>query len=383
MRRLMGAGFVDYLGAGFFLAFSAVYFTEVVGLSISSVGLGLGLAGCLALVTAAPLGKLADRVGVRRTLVVLHLARAAGTASYAVIGEWWGFLAAVTVVTVTDQAIAALTQAFVAELATGERRGKVLAAYRTIANLGITVGGPLGGLLMGVGAVRVPLLVNAGAYVLVALVLATIPERRRATPPAPGLAALRDGRLLRLAAVDTVLQLWLPVLNLGFPLWLAASGQLPKAWIGPLYAINTVLGVILQVPVTRLARTVAAARLCQVAAAGLLAAACLLFWFAPGWAPLFVAGIVLLTLGELVTVSAAWTLSYAIAPGERRAEYLAAFGMGRSFGRYVLGPVLVTGLLQSAGGVTWGVLAALFAVAGAVTPLVSRPLLAAGSGTSG
>lgn len=104
--------------------------------------------------------------------------------------------------------------------------------------------------------------------------------------------------------------------------------------------------------------------------------ACLLFWAAPYTIPLvlFVLANVLLTVGELASVSAAWTLSYAIAPDDRRAEYLSAFGMGRSVGRYVLGPVLITGLLELAGGWTWPVLALVFAAGGVATLLVRIPV---------
>ncbi|MFE0155235.1 MFS transporter [Nonomuraea sp. NPDC059007] len=376
IRRLLVSGLVDYLGAGLFLAFSAVYFTQLVGLTIAQVGLGMGAAGCVAMAGATPLGRLADRVGVRRMLVALHLVRAGGTAAYAVVGEFWGFLAAVTAVTVADQSIAALTQAFVAELAGEERRGRVMAAYRTIANIGISVGGPLGGLLTGASgrsAFQVILLVNAAAYLLTGLLVRTI-GRRGAPATAPGPSpvrrsrALRERRLLAFAGIDTLLQLWLPVLNLGFPLWLIADGQVPRAWIGPLYAINTVLGVALMVPSARFTASVKAARRCQVAGAVALAAACLAFW--ASWFPV---AIVVLTFGEIAVVAAAWTLSYALAPGERRAEYLAAFGMGRSFGRYVLGPLLVTGLLQALGGLTWAILAALFCAAALATLLPGDP----------
>jgi MFS family permease len=130
VRRLVAAGFVDYLGGGLFLAFSAVYLTQIVGLPTAQVGVGLSIAGGAALVAAVPVGTIADHVGVRRVLVLLHLGRAAGTAGYALVGEWWGFLTAVVVVTVADQSAASLTQAFVAELADGHRRIRVLAAYR-------------------------------------------------------------------------------------------------------------------------------------------------------------------------------------------------------------------------------------------------------------
>jgi len=384
-RGLFGAGFVDHVGVGLFVAFSAVYFTRVVGLSAASVGLGLGIAGLVALGTAVPLGRLGDRWGVRRTLVALHVARALGTAAYAAVGQWWGFLAAVTVVTVSDQAVSALTQAFVAELVDEAARVRTLATYRTVANVGISVGAPLGGIAVGLDddiVFRLVPAANAAAFLAVALLLA------RLTVPAPageagcverpaGRAALRDGRVWQLACVDTVLQLWLPVLNLGIPLWATARGGLSAGWLGALYALNTVMGVLLQVPASRLATTVRAARRCRFAAGPLLAAACLVLWSASaGHAAIaFCVGMTLLTLGELAAVCAAWTLSYAIAPPERAAEYLAAFGMGRAVGRHVLGPVLVTGLLQALGGRVWGVLAALFvtaSIAGALTPPTAR-----------
>jgi predicted MFS family arabinose efflux permease len=149
VRRLIAAGFIDYLGGGLFLAFSAVYFTTVVGLSTAQVGLALGIAGGASLLTAVPLGRAADRLGVRRTLVALHLCRATATAGYALVTDWWGAVAVMIVVTVADQGVAALTQALVAELAEGPRRVRVLATYRTAVNLAISIGSPLGGLAAG------------------------------------------------------------------------------------------------------------------------------------------------------------------------------------------------------------------------------------------
>jgi hypothetical protein len=380
VRRLVAAGFVDYLGGGLFLAFSAVYFTGVVGLSTTLVGVGLGIAGCVALAAATPIGVLADRAGVRRTLVVLHLCRAAGTAGYALVTGWWGALAAMIVVTVADQSVAALTQAFVAELAGGERRVRVLATYRTAINVAISIGSPLGGLAVGLQSTntfRGLLLIAASAYVGVSILIGSIPEKapreRRRRVPRRRIEALRDGGLRRLASIDTLLQLWTPVLNLGFPLWLATRTDAGRGWIGPLYAIATALCVALQVPVTRLVTTVYAARAGQVAAGLLLALSCGAFAVTARThgsltIAVFALAVVLLTGGELISIAAAWTLSYAIAPAGRRAEYLSAFAMGRSIARYVLGPVLVTGLLTVAGGWTWAVLAGVFTLAAAATP---------------
>jgi MFS family permease len=382
VRRLVAAGFVDYLGGGLFLAFSAVYFTGVVGLSTTLVGAGLGIAGLAALVAAVPIGSAADRAGVRRTLVVLHLCRAAGTVGYALVTGWPGALGAMIVVTVADQGVAALTQAFVAELTDGERRVRVLAAYRTAVNLGISIGSPLGGLAVGLhsaGAFRAMLLIAASGYIAVAILIARIPQERHPSVARRGITAFRDRRLLRLASVDTLLQLWTPVLNLGFPLWLATRTDAGRGWIGALYAIATALCVVLQVPITRRTTTVRAARRGQIAAGLLLALACAAF-AATGRThgaltiAVFALAVVLLTGGELLAIAAAWTLSYSIAPADRRAEYLSAFAMGRSVARYVLGPILVTGLLAAAGGWTWAVLAGIFALAALATPFAVKSI---------
>ena len=173
---------------------------------------------------------------------------------------------------------------------------------------------------------------------------------------------------MRLAAIDTVLQLWTPMLNLGFPLWLTAHTDAAAGWTGLLYGLATVLCVLLQWPIARLTATVGRARAGQTGAGFALAAACALFagtahtrGHLTPWT--FALAVVLLTLGELVAVAAAWTLSYALAPSDRRAEFLSAFAMGRATSRYVLGPILVTAALTAIGGWTWALLAALFIAA--------------------
>ena len=143
-----------------------------------------------------------------------------------------------------------------------------------------------------------------------------------------------------------------------------------------LYAVATVLAVGLQMPVGRLVAAVAPARRGQVAAGLLLAVACAaLAAAANSRGPLTIgqlaAAVAVLTLGELFAVAAAWTLSYAAAPADRRAEYLSAFSLGRSVARYLIGPVAVTGLLAAAGAGVWLILGGVFALAACLAPVAS------------
>src|SRR3954467_6384790 len=66
IRRLSTQSVLSAFGDGVFLTGSAVYFTQIVGLSASQVGLGLSITGGVTFLLAVPLGKLSDRLGAKR-----------------------------------------------------------------------------------------------------------------------------------------------------------------------------------------------------------------------------------------------------------------------------------------------------------------------------
>jgi MFS family permease len=69
---LLLVGLVDATGTGLYLAGSALFFTQIIGLSAAQVGLGLSVAGVLGILSPIPFGKLADRWGPRAVLLLLQ-----------------------------------------------------------------------------------------------------------------------------------------------------------------------------------------------------------------------------------------------------------------------------------------------------------------------
>ena len=65
VRRLSSQSVLSAFGDGVFLTGSAVFFTQIVGLSAAQVGLGLTIAGVVTFGLAVPLGKLSDRFGAK------------------------------------------------------------------------------------------------------------------------------------------------------------------------------------------------------------------------------------------------------------------------------------------------------------------------------
>src|SRR3954468_7310915 len=76
-RRLSFQSILFAIGQGAFLTGSAVFFTHVVGLTASQVGLGLTIAGLASFVFAVALGRFADRIGTRRLWAISAFLQAA------------------------------------------------------------------------------------------------------------------------------------------------------------------------------------------------------------------------------------------------------------------------------------------------------------------
>jgi len=379
LPRLLSASFVEWLGTGLFLAVSAIFFAQVVGLTVTQIGLGLALAGGVAMGTTVPIGHLGDRFGPRNVLVTVNLARAAATMCYLLVDGWWSFLGVSIVVAVTEQAAPPLLQALIGDATRPDLRTRVMAAHRTVVNVGISVGGLIAGGVLGsgmTGAYEVLFVADSVAFLAATMLLLRLPRGHYESrgPTSDRWALLRDRRLLALTAYDSVISLWQPMLNVAFPLWLLTRTDAPVGWVGILYAVNTGLCVVLQYSTSALVATPRGALRCYAVAATLLALSSVAFASAPTFSGVgtiiaFIVAIGVLTLGELIGMAAAWTLSFEIPPDDRRGAYLAAFALGRTVGTRVGGPLLMSGVVLALGTRGWLLLAALFAFA-TIAPLV-------------
>ncbi|MFH8514251.1 MFS transporter [Streptomyces gelaticus] len=376
---VQGATLIEWTGTGLFLAVSTVYFVKAAHLSTSSVGTGLTIGGAVAIAAAVPVARLAARFGAKPVLIGVMLLRALATVGYLRVDGWWSFLLVVAVIAVTEQSSPPLVQSYVGACTPESLRAKVMAVQRTVVNLGISLGGLIAGVALGSGAPEAfrPLLIGGAlAYAVVAVVYAVAPGGEAATTVGGARITdlLKDRRLLGFTAYNALVSLWMPVLNVAFPLWLVTGTQVPERYVGILYAVNTVLCIALQYPLNRCYRTTRRAWLSYAAAALLLGCGALAFAAAPRFGPreaLLVLGaaVVLLTFAELLQVGASWTLSFDLAPEQARSAYLVLFNTSRTVANRVAGPVLMTGVVLALGTAGWIALACALLL-GALVPFV-------------
>ncbi|MFE9255787.1 MFS transporter [Streptomyces sp. NPDC006879] len=378
---------VNAAGTGLFLAASAVFFVRSVGLTVAEVGAGLAISGVVGFLTTVPIGAAGDRFGARRTLVALQLWRAGGFVALC-------FAEGVVVFTLVSCALAAaeaatqpMTQAVASATVAGADRTRTMAIIRTVRNVGFSLGALLAAPLLAadsIWAYRGIVLGTAVAFVASALMLTRLRIEgadvvQRKVNPLTAIRQFRDWRYGLLAGLNGVLNLHVTLLSVGIPLWALEATEMPAGLLPVLVLINTLMSIVLQVPVAKAAEraggAVRALRLGGVALVLCCVALALAAGPASPWAAgaVLVLACVLLTFGEMWQATGGWDLSYAYAPEDRKGVYLSVFSLGGT-GQRIVGPALVTSVVIVAGPAGWLGLAALFALATLLVTPVTRAL---------
>ncbi|MEV0381281.1 MFS transporter [Nonomuraea sp. NPDC050643] len=370
------------IGSGAYMAISAVFFTRYVGLSATEVGLGLSVRAAAGLLVSVPLGRVTDRVGGLRAWTAGSLVQALLFLAFPQVTDMTGFLAAMVLMGCAGTFGAGGRAKYIGDIVADGRRVGVSAFLRTLQNIGLAAGTGLAGLALAVdtptGYVAVMYL-NAGILVVEVLLLAFFggavrrpPATRTARAGRP--AALRDLPFLALSCVNGILALNEPVLLVVLPLWIVQRTDAPQVLIAVVLVSNMVMTVLLQVRASRGAEDVLGAAGAQRHAGCWLAAACLTFWASgltsgPWTVAVLLAGLVLLTLGELRASAAGWGQSYALSPESMRAEYLAVYDLGPK-ATWVIGPAGVVAVILVPAG--WLIMAVVFSLAAVLSVPVSR-----------
>jgi MFS family permease len=380
VRRWAWVALVDSLGTGLMMPLVIIYFTQQIGMKPVTVGFALTIAGfgCTALVPLG--GYLVDRFHAKPVVISAFLLAACGTAGYLIARSVVPLIITVLLAQMADASGRPAKHTFMAQIAEGETRNRLLAFNRSLRNGGYCVGSLLAAIVLGLGGDGWYLLafgLNAGSFLAAAVLVTTIapparPEKASTAKSEPGrrggyLEVLADWRYAALAMLDMLVLLQATVLTIGVPLWVVQSTSAPRALVGVLFTINTLMVVLLQVRATkglvgpgdarpsyqRVAITFA------LAVAGYLAAQ---YVDTVTAIVILVVAVVLHSVAELSASASEWTVSIGLAREELRGRYLAVFALGDSIGK-AIGPIVVTFLISQATSMGWLILLALVATA--------------------
>ncbi|MEJ3742616.1 MFS transporter [Actinomycetes bacterium KLBMP 9797] len=381
-RALTWSTMSSALSKGVFFSVSVLFFTRVAGFTATTVGLGLTIAGAVAVGASLGAGYLARAVGARRVLLATTAGQGLALLAYLAVSTPAAFVA-VACAAVSQQAMqrTALTT-MIAECFTGPERVEVRARLRVVMNCFIGLGTALAALALAIGTRPAYLLAMASTAAL--LLVSALSLRRIVTPvrldppPAehPRRSPLRDRTYLAATALNAVMTMQFGMLTVGVPLWVAGRTTAPPVTVAALLALNTVIVSLLQVWAARGARDLPAAGRSVARAGTLLALACGLYAAAAmGTVAVVVALLALATaahsLAEVLSEGGSWTLAFELADPDNAGAYQGVSQTGAALGS-MLAPLVVTATAIDHGRAGWAVLAVLFLAAGLSTPRLIR-----------
>lgn len=377
-RWLALGNLVNMTGTGATAAVLVVFLAHTKELPLAQASSLLAVSGLVGVVGSVPVGWLSDRVGARLTAITTELVCASATVVVLVADSTWTLVAGLAIRQLSTSGNSAARAALMGALVPPDQRTRLRAYQRSVTNIGFAVGGAASALALATNsgaALAVVLAADAATFCFSAYATSRLPDAGR-TSTRRGLAlnVLTDRGYLTVGALNAAHALNRAAVSLGLPLWIVYGSTLPDWTISAAMVLNTVLVIVLQVPLSRSAHDVAGARRTLLAAGGFTALGCTalagggIASAGPEWAFL-AAACVTLTFGEILGAAAGWTLSYELAPPERFGEYLGTWQLMADGSAKIVGPVLL-GWAVAIGPAGWTILAAGFAITAMASPLV-------------
>jgi MFS family permease len=321
---------VNRLGA-FVATFLAMYLTVDRGYSATYAGLVAALHGLGGVVSSVGAGVLTDRLGRRPTLLVSQLGTAFSVALLGFVEHPAAIAAVAFAVGMASNGSRPAVQAMIADIVAPKDRVRAFSLNYWAINLGFAVSASAAGLIAEHGYLLLFLGEAALTLVCAVLVFVKLPESRPGGRPvrtARGAVAdgprvsmgtvLRDGPFMAVVGLGFLVATLFMQAYVALPVDMAAKG-LSSSDYGLAIAVNGLLIVVLQIPVTRLIERRDPARLLILSS--LLAGYGFGLTAFAGSVGMYVLAICVWTLGEILNSPVQMGLVARLSPAHGRGRY--------------------------------------------------------------
>jgi MFS family permease len=344
-------GLANAFGNGVAFPFLVIYLHNVRGFSLGLAGAVLATSALAGIAANPVAGTLVDRVGGRPTLAVALVLLAVGFGLYPLIREPWHAFALTLVSGAGNGMFWPSQSALLAGLTPAARRHGAYSVQRVSRNLGLGLGGGTGGLIATTEdptSFAVIFVLDAATFLVYLGVLTFVPEPAR--PAREVAVATRYIEVLRDRALLGVVGLNALYVAAGYAVWellpvfAKNEAAVTERQIGLIFFVNTLVIVVLQLPVTKLLegrrRMKALAAMTAVWAAAMLVVFAGGLWFeATAAAAIFTLAAVVFAVGECFHGPTQAPLVADLAPERLRGRYMALGSLSWEVGFFV-GPAV-------------------------------------------
>ena len=333
---LIGSAFIDRLGGALIFPFLALYITYKFSVGMTEVGKIFAIFAIASLGGNLLGGALTDKFG-RKVMILFGLVMSASSSLLmGFVTELRWFYALAFLVGLLADSGGPATQAMLADMLPEKQRAEGFGVLRIVANLAVTIGPAVGGLLAGYSYLYLFIIDAITSLITAAIVFIRLPETR----PAPsgdqpeqslleGMGGyrkvLKDRLYMAFIFVSILAILVYMQMNTTLSVYLRDFHQVPPQGFGLILSLNAAMVVLFQFWITR---RISKYQPMLLMAFGTLfyAVGFALYGFVASYA-LFLLAMVIITIGEMITSPTAQALAAGFAPEDMRGRYLAVFGL--------------------------------------------------------
>ncbi|MGV9450051.1 MDR family MFS transporter [Streptomyces sp. NPDC003635] len=356
---------VNRLG-GFVATFMALYLTLDRGYSASYAGLVAALHGLGGVLSALGSGVMTDRLGRRPTLLISQVGTALSVAALGFVHHPVAIAGVAFLVGMASNASRPAVQAMMADIVRPEDRVRAFSLNYWAINLGFAISSMAAGFIAEYSYLA-GFLIEAAMTLACAIVIflklpESRPERDATVKEAEDVglgAVLRDGRFMGVVGLSFLVALIFQQGMVGLPVAMGEAGFTPADY-GLAIAVNGVLIVVLQIPVTRFIEHRDPGRLLVISS--VLAGYGFALTAFAGSVGVFALTVCVWTLAEIVNAPTQTSLVVRLSPTHGRGRYQGMYTMSWAVASLVA--PLLSGFVIDRWGAAW--LWALCAVIGTV-----------------
>ena len=333
---LTGTSFIDRLGGALIFPFFSLYLTQKFGVGMTEVGYLFLIFSCGSFFGNMLGGALTDKFGRKAVLLFGLMISGLSSLAMGLINDLTWFYALAALVGLLGDVAGPAQQAMVADLLPEGKRNEGFGILRVAVNLAFTIGPAIGGLMASRSYLLLFIADALSSLITAAIAYALLPE----TKPESSVEAkqenfvdtikgyggvLGDG-IYMIFILFSILGMMVYIqLNSSLAVYLRDIHNIPPQGFGYLLSMNALIVVVFQFWVSR---KISGKPPFLMMAVGMVfyTTGFAMFGFVSVYA-LFVVAIVLITIGEMISMPTSQAVTAQLAPENMRGRYMAMFGL--------------------------------------------------------
>ena len=333
---VVGVSFIDHVGGTMLFPFFALYITQKFGVGMTEAGVVLGLFAISGLVGQMIGGALTDKFGRRKLIIGGLVFSALSTLSLGFVKEFSVLIPLAIGIGLLSDIAGPAHGAMIADILPENKRQEGFGVLRVVGNMAWIIGPTIGGFVAGKSFLAL-FIVDAIISCVVALLFFLLISETKPEPH-PGhepegilktfagyTKVLRNGAFMAFLMAGMLMGIVYQQMYNSLSVYLRDNHGIDPQGYGFMLTASAIVVIIFQFSVTRYIKKKPPFAIMALGTLFYMVGFSMFGFVGQYW--MFVAAVVVITMGEMLVVPTSQTIATNFAPEEMRGRYMGVFGM--------------------------------------------------------